>query len=41
LVLLAPPAAPDPPPEEFPRILGVSLPLVHLLLECTVNLMDA
>jgi hypothetical protein len=41
LVLLAPPAALDPPPEELPRIPGVSLHPVHILHECTINLMDA
>jgi hypothetical protein len=41
LVLRAPSAAPDPPPEELPRILGVSLPPVHLFYECPINLMDA
>jgi hypothetical protein len=25
----------------LPRTLGVSLPLVHLLHSCTINLMDA
>jgi hypothetical protein len=25
----------------LPRTLGVSLPLVHLLHECAINLMDA
>jgi hypothetical protein len=37
----APSAAPDPPPESLPRTRGVSLPPVHLLHECTINLMDA
>jgi hypothetical protein len=41
LVLLAPLAAPEPPSEELPRIPAVSLPPVHLLHECTINLMDA
>jgi hypothetical protein len=41
LVLLAPLAALEPPLEVLPRIPGVSLPLVHLLHECTINLMDA
>jgi hypothetical protein len=33
------PAAPEPPPESLPRTLGVSLPSVHLLHECIINLM--
>jgi hypothetical protein len=37
----APSAAPGPPPELFPRTRGVSPPPVHLLHECTINLMDA
>jgi hypothetical protein len=41
LVPRAPSAAPDPPLEFLPRTLGVSLPPVHLLHECTINLMDA
>jgi hypothetical protein len=40
LVPRTPSAAPDPP-EVLPRTLGVSLPPVHLLHECTINLMDA
>jgi hypothetical protein len=41
LALRVLPAAPDPPSEELPRIPGVSLLPVHLLHECTINLMDA
>jgi hypothetical protein len=37
----APSAAPGPPPDSPPRTRGVSPPLVHLLHECTINLMDA
>jgi hypothetical protein len=37
----APSAAPDSPPESLPQTRGVSLPPVHLLHECTINLMDA
>jgi hypothetical protein len=40
LVPCTPSAAPNPP-EVLPQTLGVSLPLVHLLHECTINLMDA
>jgi hypothetical protein len=35
------PAAPDPPLELFLRTRGVSPPPVHLLHECTINIMDA
>jgi hypothetical protein len=41
LVPQAPSAAPDPPPELLSRTIGVSLPPVHLLHECTINLMNA
>jgi hypothetical protein len=39
--LQVPPAAPGPPPESLSRTRGVSPPPVHLLHECTINLMDA
>jgi hypothetical protein len=35
------PAAPGPPPESQARIRGVLPPPVHLLHECTINIMDA
>jgi hypothetical protein len=37
----APSAAPGPPLETLPRTRGVSLPPVHLLHECAINLMGA